>query len=109
MPASAILANLEPEDRGYVMRGLLRKLKRALASVLRRVIVGSPLPLGAQSWAIKSLLPMDPWPKSLAYQQCLADRVIRKYGANSQSGPFKGMVCIRDAKEGCLVPKLLGC
>jgi precorrin-6B methylase 2 len=58
---------------------------------------------------IKHLLPMDAWPKSLAYQQCLADRVLAAHGAVVQGGPFKGMICIRDAEEGCLVPKLLGC
>lgn len=55
------------------------------------------------------MLPMDPWPKSLAYQQCLADRIIEASGAVVQAGPFQGMACIRDAEEGCLVPKLLGC
>ncbi|MEW6681755.1 MAG: hypothetical protein AB1451_02385 [Nitrospirota bacterium] len=91
------------------MRTMLGKLKRRGASALEGLIVGTPMPLAVQTWAIKWLLPMDPWPKSLAYQQCLADRVMRNYGAITQSGPFKGMVCIRDAKEGCLVPKLLGC
>ena len=85
------------------------RFKHGLAAVLRRVIVGSPLPLGVQRRAIWWLLPLDYWPKSLTYQQCMANRVIRKYGAVAQSGPFKGMICIRDADEGCLVPKLLGC
>ncbi|HEY5705661.1 MAG TPA: class I SAM-dependent methyltransferase [Terrimicrobiaceae bacterium] len=91
------------------MRKILKSIKRALAAVLKRVIVSFPLPLSLQTWAIKWLLPMDPWPKSLVYQQCLANRVIRSRGAIVQNGPFKGMVCIRDADEGCLVPKLLGC
>jgi hypothetical protein len=34
---------------------------------------------------------------------------MERYGAVTQAGPFKGMACIRDAREGCLVPKLLGC
>jgi SAM-dependent methyltransferase len=91
------------------MRKLLAKIKRALAGFMKSVIVGSPLPLGVQAWAIKRFLPMDAWPKSLAYQQCLADRVLAAHGAVVQGGPFKGMICIRDAEEGCLVPKLLGC
>ena len=66
---------------------------------MKRSIVGSPMPLGFQSWAIKQLLPMDPWPRSLAYQQCLADRVLKAYGAAVQSGPCKGMISIRDAEE----------
>jgi hypothetical protein len=90
-------------------RSALGSVKRQVASGMTRSIVGAPLPLKLQSWAIRRLVPMDPWPKSLAYQQCLADRVIRKYGAVTQAGPFKGMICIRDANEGCLVPKLLGC
>jgi len=103
------MTNCGSEYGRYVMKDLLRKIKRALAGVLRLVIVQSPLPLDGQSWAIKSLLPMDPWPKSLAYQQCLANRVLRSHGPVTQNGPFKGMICIRDAEEGCLVPKLLGC
>ena len=91
------------------MRDILRNIKRALAAALKRVIIGAPMPLALQTWATKWLLPMDPWPKSLVYQQCLANRVIKSHGAIVQSGPFKGMVCIRDADEGCLVPKLLGC
>lgn len=88
---------------------MLGKIKRRYASALKGLIVGTPIPLAAQTLAIKYLLPMDPWPKSLAYQQCLADRIIRRHGVITQSGPFRGMVCIRDASEGCLVPKLLGC
>lgn len=92
------------------MRDFLRNVKCSLATVSKRVIVGSPLPLGAQSWVIKSpLLPMDPWPKSLVYQQCLTDRILKANGSVTQSGPFKGLVCLQDANEGCLVPKLLGC
>lgn len=91
------------------MRTMLGKIKRRFASALKSLIVGTPIPLAAQTWAIKYLLPMDPWPKSLAYQQCLADRIIRSHGIITQSGPFIGMACIRDASEGCLVPKLLGC
>ncbi len=91
------------------MRTMLGKLKRRGASGLEGLIVGTPMPLAVQTWAIKWLLPMDPWPKSLAYQQCLANRILRRHGAISQGGPFRGMVCIRDAREGCLVPKLLGC
>ena len=91
------------------MRNVLRNIKRTLAAVLKRVIVSTAMPLPLQTWVIKWLLPMDPWPKSLVYQQCLANRVIKSNGAVVQSGPFKGMVCIRNADEGCLVPKLLGC
>lgn len=91
------------------MRTILGKIKRRVASIEERLIIGAPIPLRAQRWAIKCLLPMDPWPKSLVYQQCLADRILRTHGPMCQSGPFKGMICIRNAKEGCLVPKLLGC
>ena len=91
------------------MRRLLRALKGHIGSAMKSLIVGMPLPLGFQTWAIKWLLPVDPWPKSLAYQQCLADRILRRNGAVVQSGPFKGMLAIRNADEGCLVPKLLGC
>jgi len=91
------------------VRSVLRSIKRRVGSGMRLAIVGAPLPLGVQAWAIKRLLPMDPWPKSLAYQQCLADRVLREHGPATQDGPFKGLICIRDANEGCLVPKLLGC
>jgi hypothetical protein len=91
------------------LRRRLGRFKGAVAEALKDLLVGSPLPLDVQAWAIKRLLPMDPWPKSLAYQQCLADRVIRKLGGVTQSGPFKGMVCLGDAEEGCLVPKLFGC
>lgn len=91
------------------VRSVLGRIKRLVASGMRRAIVGAPLPLGALAWAIKHLLPMDPWAKSLAYQQCLADRILRKHGPATQDGPFKGLICIRDANEGCLVPKLLGC
>ena len=100
--------NKEIGDR-YTMRTMLGKLKRRFASALKSLIVDSQLPLAAQTWAIKHLLPMDPWPKSLAYQQCLADRIIKSQGATSQTGPFNGMACIKDANDGCLVPKLLGC
>ena len=88
---------------------ILRGAKTRIASIMKRLIVRSPLPLTVQAWAITRLLPMDPWPRSLAYQQCLADRVLHRYGAVAQGGPFTGMICIRDADEGCLVPKLLGC
>jgi hypothetical protein len=91
------------------MKPLLRKIKHAIAALLKTVIVGSPLPLGLQTFAIKWLLPMDPWPKSLVYQQCLANRILKACGPVAQGGPFKGMVCLQDAEEGCLVPKLLGC
>lgn len=91
------------------MRSLLGSIKRRIGTVMKRVILAVPLPLHLQTLAIKWLLPMDPWPKSLVYQQCLADRVLDANGAVTQSGPFKGMQCIRDADEGCLVPKLLGC
>lgn len=91
------------------LRTILGTLKKRVASVIKGLIVAGPLPLGIQTWATKRLLPMDPWPKSLVYQQCLADRVLRQYGPIAQSGPFKGMTCLRDAEEGCLVPKLLGC
>jgi hypothetical protein len=88
---------------------LLGDLKRRIALMMKHAIVGAPLPLNVQTWAIEQLLPMDPWPKSLAYQQCLANRILKTHGAVVQAGPFKGMICIRDADEGCLVPKLLGC
>jgi hypothetical protein len=91
------------------MRNLLRPLKSRVASGMKSALVAAPMPLDIQAAAIRTLLPMDPWPKSLAYQQCLANRVLSKYGAVTQAGPFKGMVCIQDAAEGCLVPKLLGC
>lgn len=102
--------------RAITMAGILSRLKRLAAYVMqpvtyvmRKLIVGIPMPLGLQYWAIKWLLPTYSWPKSLAYQQCMANRIIKKYGTVTQAGPFKGMVCIRDADEGCLVPKLLGC
>lgn len=91
------------------MRTMLGNIKRRCALTLKSLIVDSPLPLAVQTWTIKHLLPMDPWPKSLAYQQCLADRIISSHGAITQSGPFRGMACISDANEGCLIPKLLGC
>ena len=90
------------------MRTLLRAVKGGLASVMKTAIVSLPLPLGAKAAAVK-WLPMDPWPRSLVYQQCLADRVLEAHGSTAQSGPFKGMSYLRDATEGCLVPKLLGC
>jgi SAM-dependent methyltransferase len=90
------------------MKRTLRFLKRAFALGLSRVIITSPLPLAVQTRVI-DWLPMDPWPKSLVYQQCLADRIIKANGTIVQRGPFSGMICIRDAREGCLVPKLLGC
>jgi predicted O-methyltransferase YrrM len=90
-------------------RRALRAVRRAVAEFLKTLIVVLPVPLSLQVWAIKRLLPMDPWPRSLVYQQCLADRVLKSHGAAAQGGPFKGMTCIRDADEGCLVPKLLGC
>ena len=89
-------------------RRALRAVKRAVAGFVKRLIVALPVPLSLQVWAIERLLPMDPWPKSLVYQQCLADRVLKSHGAVAQGGPFRGMVCIRNADEGCLVPKLLG-
>jgi hypothetical protein len=88
---------------------MLRCIKRVIARNLRQLIIASPLPLDAQMWMIDWLLPMDPWPRSLAYQQCLANRVLKVYGSIVQDGPFRGMTIIRDAEEGCLVPKLLGC
>jgi hypothetical protein len=91
------------------MKALLKSIKRMVAACLSEVIVRSPVSLGLQHWAIRHLLPMDPWPKSIVYQQCLADRILRVSGAVVQDGPFKGMTCLRDAREGCLVPKLLGC
>jgi SAM-dependent methyltransferase len=91
------------------MKRLLKKCKGALAASLKVIIIKSPLPLGTKYWATKTLLPMDPWPKSLVYQQCLADRVLKQMGPISQRGPFKGMRCLADAEEGCLVPKLFGC
>src|SRR5688572_27694069 len=84
------------------------RLKRQVGNVLKNAVVFSPMPLAVQAWAIRQL-PIDPWPKSLAYQQCLANRLIDSHGPAVQDGPLKGMVCIRDASEGCLVPKLLGC
>ncbi len=91
------------------VRRALGKIKRRVAPLIKHIIIRAPVGLALQSWAIKWLLPMDPWPRSLAYQQCLADRMLQAYGPKSQAGPFKGMVCIRDADEGCLVPKLIGC
>lgn len=91
------------------MLKMLSKCKRGVATSMSRLIVGLRLPLGLQAWVIDRLLPLAPWPKSLAYQQCLADRIIRSYGDRVQAGPFKGMSCLSDADEGCLVPKLLGC
>jgi precorrin-6B methylase 2 len=91
------------------MRPTLRSLKRHIGEGMKTALVAAPLPLGLQQSAINRLLPIDPWPKSLAYQQCLVDRVVRMFGTASQSGPFQGMICLRDADEGCLVPKLLGC
>ena len=91
------------------MRKLLHQMRSEIAQALKQVVVGAPLPLGLQAWAIRRLLPMDPWPKSLAYQQCLANRILKHEGAVVQSGLFRGMTCLRNADEGCLVPKLLGC
>lgn len=91
------------------LRRALGNTKRAVARVLRRAFVHRSLPLEVQTFAIRRLLPMDPWPRSLAYQQCLADRILAAQGQRCQSGPFAGMVCLEDAEEGCLVPKLLGC
>ena len=87
----------------------LRSLKRKVAAVTKRSITTPPLPADVQLWAANHLLPLDPWGKSLTYQQCLANRIIRRCGLGVQTGPFRGMVCISDADEGCLVPKLLGC
>ena len=91
------------------MKTLLKKIKCWVAAFLKAVIVHSPLSLGLQTWAITRLLPMDPWPKSLVYQQCLANRVLGRYGAVVQRGPFRGMTCLDDAADGCIIPKLLGC
>jgi len=91
------------------LRKLLGAAKRRAGSALKHLFVASPVPLAAKVWAIKRLLPLDPWPRSLAYQQCLADRILRRHGPVVQSGPFQGMITIRDAEEGCLIPKLLGC
>jgi hypothetical protein len=88
---------------------MLRAAKGIVAALMKRLIVRLPFPLSFQAWAIRHLLPMDPWPRSLVYQQCLANRILRRAGAAAQSGPFQGMTCLRDAEEGCLVPKLLGC
>lgn len=38
----------------------------------------------------------------------MANRVLKAHGSRVQSGLFRGMSCITDADEGCLVPKLLG-
>ena len=83
--------------------------RQLVAAVLERLIISAPLPLRVQSLIIWRLMPLAGWPKSLMYQQCMANRIIGKYGPVSRSGPFKGMTCLRDAKEGCLVPKLIGC
>jgi hypothetical protein len=91
------------------MRRILKTVKRTIASTMKSAIIRTPLPLSAQAWAVRWLLPVDPWPKSLVYQQCLANRILAADGATTQTGPFKGMTCITDAEEGCLVPKLLGC
>jgi SAM-dependent methyltransferase len=91
------------------LRASLGALKRRVGRGLKRTIIHAPLPLGLRHWATRRLLPLDPWERSLAYQQCLANRVIARHGATVQSGPFRGVTCITDANEGCLVPKLLGC
>ena len=91
------------------VRDVLRPIKRSLIAASRTLMINSPLPLGLQRWVTQRLLWADPWSKSLAYQQCIANRILRKYGPKCQSGPFKGMTCLEDANEGCLVPKLLGC
>jgi hypothetical protein len=91
------------------MRTVLGRLKKQVGAVMARSITAAPVPLALQSWAIRRLLPLDPWPKSLVYQQCLANRVLDARGAVAQAGLFAGMNCLRDAQEGCLVPKLLGC
>jgi hypothetical protein len=91
------------------LRSRLGSVKRSLASIIRRSITGAPLPLGIQAWAVKYLLPDDPWPKCVAYQQCMADRIVRRFGTTVQQGPFKGMKYLDDAEDGCIVPKYLGC
>jgi SAM-dependent methyltransferase len=98
----------ERQPPGAIGR-VLRTVKRRLAAVTKRSIISLPLPLGVQNWAAKHLLLMDPWDKSLSFHQCLANRIIRRHGLAVQTGTFRGMTCISDADEGCLVPKLLGC
>jgi hypothetical protein len=88
---------------------VFRYLRRAAALALQPLIVSGPWPLKTKARAISTLLPVGIWHKSLAYQQCLANDIIKAYGSRSQSGLFKGMACLQDADEGCLVPKLLGC
>jgi hypothetical protein len=90
------------------MRTTLGKIKKRIAAVLKGLVMNLPMPLSLQTWAIFRL-PMDPWPRALAYQQALANRIMAHEGTAVQAGPLKGVVCIRDAEEGCLVPKLLGC
>jgi hypothetical protein len=81
---------------------------KATASAIKRVVVKMGLPLNLQAGIIRRL-PLDWWAKSVAYQQCLADRIVAHSGAVVQAGPFKGMAYIDDAIEGCIVPKFLGC
>jgi hypothetical protein len=79
-----------------------------VASGVASSITRLPLPLPIQKLAINAM-PVGFWTKSQAYQQCLANRIIARYGAVVQGGPFKGLKYISAAEDGCLVPKLLGC
>jgi hypothetical protein len=90
------------------MRTILSRLKKTVATALKAPIMKMGLPLNVQAWAIHRL-PLDYWGKSVAYQQCLADRIVEHAGAVVQAGPFAGMKYISDAEEGCVIPKLLGC
>ena len=106
--ATGTAARPRGEGQGTV-KVALRALKRWIAAATKRSIITPPLPPGVQLWATNHLLMLDPWGKSLTYQQCLANRIIRRCGSRVQTGLFRGMTCIADADEGCLVPKLLGC
>src|SRR5688500_16287684 len=79
-----------------------------VASGVTGSITRLPLPLPIQKLAIYAM-PVGFLTKSQAYQQCVDNRIIARYGAVVQGGPFKGLKYISTAEDGCLVPKLLGC
>lgn len=86
----------------------MMSVRSSYTAQIKSNIAQPVVPRPLQKLALKAL-PLDPWEKSLAYQQCLANRIIRRYGSVVQAGPFRGMKYIPESSDGCLTPKLLGC
>lgn len=90
------------------MNAISSPLRQGVVSLLDVLVVRGGWPLDLQTRLVESL-PVSQWRQTVMYQQCLANRIMKRHGAVVQAGPFTGLKYIPDAIEGCIVPKLLGC